>query len=92
MAGIPRVESENNAPVGGDIDGVMICQSSLQCMQAVPGPSEMFDTFGGVEIGQYQPDPLDVLWMNSTSITRFEKAPQAPMPEASNHGDGKSDK
>ena len=61
-------------------------------MQAVPGPVEMLNAFGGIEIVQYQSDPLDVLRVNSTSITRFEEALQAAMPEAGDHGKSNGDK
>jgi hypothetical protein len=92
IAGIPRLKSEDNAPIGGDINGVVTSQSPLQCMQAVPGPAEMLDASRGVEVGQYQSDPFDVLRRNAASIVRFEEAPQPAVPEASNHGDSKSDK
>lgn len=52
----------------------------------------MLDASRGVEVGQNQFDPLNMLRMNTTSITRFEEALQAAMLEVTDHSDCRSDK
>ena len=92
VAGPSGFELEYDSPVARYIDGIVAGESTVQLMQPISGPAQMFNAICCFKVSQDQFNALALLRMNSTAITFLLEALQATMLETSNHDQCRCDK
>ena len=90
--GIATFEPEHDAPVSGDINGVIARQRTTQQVQAIAGLVHVIDCPRYFEVTQDQFDPLQLNRIDPAAISLLVKAFEAAMPEANDHRECRGDK